>query len=412
MFSWALKELNIKDLKNHSKNPRQITKEQMRHLEVLIEKFGLIDKPIVNADFTIIGGHQRLRILKKNKIKTVECWVPDRILAQEDINHLCIGLNLNQGSWDFDILANEWDAIDLLKYGFTEEQLVGACQEAEQVVSEMEEETEEEVGKEEDAQTKLGDLYELGDHVLICGDSTDPDVVDRVLKDKEVTLMVTDPPYGVKYDASWRRVAAKGCRSTGKVLNDEIVDWRISYYLFTGSVAYVWHAGKHSSQVAKNLEDCDFEIISQIIWAKQHFALSRGDYHWKHEPCWYAVKKGHQHNWRGDRKQTTVWEIANLNAFGKSQEGDERTEHSTQKPLECMSRPILNHTEQGEYVYDPFLGSGTTLIAAERSKRKCIGIELSPAYCDVIVKRWIKCVTKNEKNPVVRKNGEEIVFDV
>lgn len=408
MINWKLETIPIKDLKEHPKNPRQISKDQFQRLSNLIAKFGLIDKPIVNLDRMIIGGHQRVKVLKKMKVKEVECWIPDHQLTDEEIDHLCIGLNLNQGTFDYDILANQWDAIDLLKYGFTEEQLLGISEEVEKVESLEDDEEGLEPAKDEDAVTKLGDLYELGDHRLICGDSTLPEYVDKVMDGKEVILMVTDPPYGVNYDASWRDQAGEGVRSKGKVKNDDKVDWTITYSLFNGSVAYIWHASKHTSEVAKNLENCNFEMISQIIWAKQHFALSGGDYHWKHEPCWYAVKKGHQHNWKGDRKQTTVWEIANLNCFGKSKEEDERTSHSTQKPLECMGKPIQNHTDKGDYVYDPFLGSGTTLIAAERLGRKCIGIELSPAYCDVIVKRYINYVSKQGMNAIIKKNGEII----
>lgn len=405
MINWHLVTLPIKSLKDHPKNPRQITKDQLHHLENLINKFGLIDKPIINKDCTIIGGHQRIRVLKKMKIKEVECWMPDVLIEQEDLDHLCIGLNLNQGSFDYDILANEWDAIDLLKWGFTEEQLFNSA-EAEQI--ESEDEVEQEIGKEEDAITKLGDLYQLGEHRIICGDSTIPEIVEKVTSEFEPIIMVTDPPYGVSYDAKWRGVAGKGSTAEGKVLNDDKVDWRISYSLFKGSVAYIWHSAIHSAEVAKNIEDCDYKIVSQIIWNKQNFALSRGDYHWKHEPCWYAVKNGHQHNWKGDRKQCTVWEIANLSSFGKSRDEDERTLHSTQKPLECMSKPIKNHTDKGDWVYDPFLGSGTTLIAAEQLGRKCIGVELSPVYCDVVVKRWINFRKKNQKEFFFIKNGERV----
>jgi DNA modification methylase len=140
---------------------------------------------------------------------------------------------------------------------------------------------------------------------------------------------------------------------------------------------------------------------------KQHFALSRGDYHWQHEPCWYAVKKGHKHNWQGARDQSTTWEVSNLNAFGANKD-DERTSHSTQKPLECMARPIKNNTAKGESVYDPFLGSGTTLLACEQLDRTCYGIELDPAYCDIIVDRWVKYRKKLGKDSMVKLNGENI----
>jgi DNA modification methylase len=223
--------------------------------------------------------------------------------------------------------------------------------------------------------------------------------------------MVTDPPYGVNYDASWRGKldANKGRKATsfGKVLNDENSDWTLSYKLFPGSVAYVWHSALHSHIVANNLLDCDFKIIYQIIWVKQS-GFSRGDYHWCHEPCWVCVKNKHTHNWQGSRKEKTTWEIQSRSAVGDTSKMEEFTGHSTQKPLECMAKPIRNNTAEGECVYDPFLGSGTTLIAAEKLKRKCIGIELSPAYCDVIVKRYINLIAKDGLNAIIKRNGEII----
>ena len=408
MIEWQLKTIPIKDLRDHASNPRKISKEQMNHLEGLIKKFGLIDKPIVNLDNVIIGGHQRIKILKKMKIKDVECWVPNKMLDEEEIDHLCIGLNLNQGEFDYDILSNDWNPIDLLKWGFTEEQLLASAREIEEIAGPMKDDESEllEPGKDEDAITKLGDLYEMGGHRLICGDSTNVDCVLKVLADHIPILMVTDPPYGVEYNPDWRGKAGKGQKASGKVQNDDKVNWSIAWSLFPGSVVYVWHAGKFAAEVQKSLEECEFDIVSQIIWAKQQFAISRGDYHWKHEPCWYAVKKGCNHNWKSDRKQTTIWEISNLNAFGSNKQEDERTAHSTQKPLECMATPIKNNTVRGDHVYDPFLGSGTTLIAAEQLDRKCIGIELSPAYCDIIVKRWISYRLKNGKSADIKLNSE------
>jgi DNA modification methylase len=200
-------------------------------------------------------------------------------------------------------------------------------------------------------------------------------------------LMVTDPPYGVEYDPDWRNDAAHagsmgapGGRALGKVENDWRDDWRETWALFPGDVAYVWHSALHLVNVANSLTATDFLLRSQIIWAKTNLAISRGHYHWQHEPCWYAVRKNHSAHWRGDRKQSTCWSIP------KPQSSE--TGHSTQKPVECMRRPILNHTVKGDAVYDPFLGSGTTLVAAESTERICYGLELSPAYCDVIVKRW------------------------
>lgn len=246
------------------------------------------------------------------------------------------------------------------------------------------------------ARAAVGDLWKLGPHLLLVGDSTDPEKVKYLMAAARAdggqppVLMVTDPPYGVEYDPEWREGADLGVgkRSKGKVTNDDRVDWSDAYRLFPGQVAYVWHAGRFSAEVAASLTGVDFEIISQIIWVKQHFALSRGDYHWQHEPCWYAVRKGSKHNWQGARDQSTVWEIANNNAFGGA--GEEKFGHGTQKPLECMARPIANSTAKGEAVYDPFCGSGTTLIACEKLGRRCIAVEIEPRYADQIIHRWEK----------------------
>lgn len=408
MIKWHLETRKISSLKNHSKNPRRLTEEQFKHLSTSLQKFGLIDKPIINPNGLIIGGHQRKNVLYKLGIKEVECWVPSSPLDDKQIDELNVRLNKNTGEWDFDILANEWDVKDLTEWGFTAEELAGAPITEIDPTEEDEDDGTLSPGTDEDAIAKLGDIFHLNEHRIICGDSTNGDIVCSLLEDSIPILMVTDPPYGVEYDPSWRDVAGKGCRAKGKVQNDDRINWALAWSLFPGSVAYVWHAGKFCSEVQKSLEQAEFEIISQIIWAKQHFALSRGDYHWQHEPCWYAVRKGHSHNWQGARDQSTTWEISNLNAFGKSNDkDDERTAHSTQKPIDCMLRPIKNNSQEGEGVYDPFLGSGTTLIACEQANRVCYGIELSPAYIDIIIKRWIKYMIKSNKDYSIKRNGEE-----
>lgn len=398
-MEWVLVKKKIRDLKPHPRNPRKLSKHDYEHLQKSLDKFGLIDKPIINTDDMIIGGHQRIAVLKKSGAKEVECWAPKATLSEKEIDELNIRLNRATGEWEWDTLANEWEVNDLLEWGFTEEELSidlsAAADEAEENAV---------LEPPKDPITRLGDLYELGEHRLICGDSTLPEVVAKVLDGAEPILMVTDPPYGVEYDPDWRGKAGKGQKASGKVKNDDRVNWSLAWHLFPGSVGYVWHAGKFCSEVQKSLEQAEYEVIAQIIWAKQNFALSRGDYHWQHEPCWYTVKKGHNHNWQGARDQSTVWEISNLNAFGTNQE-DERTAHSTQKPLECMRRPIRNNSAEGEGVYDPFLGSGTTLIAAEQLKRKCYGIELDPAYCNIIVQRWIKYRKEQGLSHEIKRNG-------
>jgi DNA modification methylase len=217
-------------------------------------------------------------------------------------------------------------------------------------------------------------------HRLMCGSSTEADTVAKVLGDVKPHLMVTDPPYGVEYDPAWRAKAGvnKNTKKMGVVENDDRADWSEAWALFPGDVAYVWHGGLHAGAVADSLTSTGFDIRSQIIWVKDRFALSRGHYHWQHEPCWYAARG--TASWTGDRKQCTTWNIKSRDDSGVG--------HSTQKPVECMKRPIENNSSPGQAVYEPFSGSGTTIIAGEMTGRHVYAIELNPAYVDVAVTRW------------------------
>jgi DNA modification methylase len=243
--------------------------------------------------------------------------------------------------------------------------------------------------------SRLGDLWLCGPHRVLCGDSTSVDAVARVCGAASGLpvpfLMVTDPPYGVEYDPEWRLQAGISkpwqTRAEGLVSNDDRDDWSAAWQLFPGDVAYVWHGGGHAATVAISLLESKLLIRSQIIWAKPSLVIGRGAYHWQHEPCWYAVRKGKSAHWNGDRTQSTLWQIPNMHRT-QGDVDDGKTVHSTQKPVECMRRPIVNHTSSGDAVYDPFLGSGTTMIAAERENRICYGLELAPEYVDVIVRRW------------------------
>jgi len=226
-------------------------------------------------------------------------------------------------------------------------------------------------------------------HRLFCGDCQNVDHVERLLDGEAPSLMVTDPPYGVNYDPTWRDGVETGLLQNvpvvmrGDVSGDDEADWSLAWDLSPAEVAYVWHAGSYASTVQRSLEDNNYLIRAQIIWVKDQLVLSRGAYHWKHEPCWYAVKKGKKANWRGGRKQTTVWEITGMNPVGKKAE-DPKTYHGTQKPLECMLRPIENH--EGD-VYDPFVGSGTTIVAAEQQLRSSFCMDISPNYIGIILER-------------------------
>ena len=201
---------------------------------------------------------------------------------------------------------------------------------------------------------------------------------------------------GVEYDPGWREEVGLGEVRTGKVENDQTVDWRAAWALFPGDVAYVWHAGIFAAEVSASLQAVGFDIRAQIIWAKQHIAISRGAYHWQHEPCWFAVRKGRTANWQGGRKQTTLWEVPSATGWGQSGDAADaaETNHGTQKPVELFRRPISNHTEPGDTVYDAFVGSGTAIIACEDLGRTCLAMEISPSYVAAAIARWEKFTSK------------------
>ncbi len=322
---------------------------------------GLDTVPVVLADELSETQIKAFRLLANQSANWAE-W--DELLLSDELN---------------DLLAEDYD---LSLIGFDDAELEAL------LAGEIDPETGSREGEDEVPEapetpiSRPGDLWVLGKHRLLCGDATVAIDVERVLGEVKPLLMVTDPPYGVEYDPGWRNKAgAAATKRTGKVLNDNRADWREAWALFPGDVAYVWHGALHATTVADSLEASGFNIRSQIIWAKDRLVLSRGDYHWQHEPCLYAVKKTGKGHWAGDRKQTTLWQIAN-------KDQDAETVHGTQKPVECMRRPILNNSNPGQAVYEPFMGSGTTLIAAETTGRVCLGIELNPAYVDVAVERW------------------------
>jgi DNA modification methylase len=390
-ITWTLRTFPIEGLTDYYKNPRSLSKIQFEQLKKSLDKFGMIDKPIINADeaHTVIGGHQRLHVLRAEGVKQVECWLPSRLLTEKEVEELNIRLNKNTGSWDFDVLANEWEFNDLIDWGFTDEELKGL-----DFGEEKPEDPGAQIDKAEELREKWGvesgQLWKLGEHRLICGDCTDRAVVERVC-DIQPEMMVTDPPYGVEYDPSWRVEAGVQERSfnSGKVENDDNSDWTPAWELFSGDVAYVWHAGVFSNIVQASLEICGFVVRAQIIWNKDLAVFGRGDYHWKHEPCWYVVRKGKNGNRTDDHAQSTIWDIPTIHSFANGHNAEEwkLTGHGTQKPVECMERPIRNH--KFDVVYDPFLGSGTTLIACERLSRKCRAVEISPAYVAVAIQRWV-----------------------
>lgn len=368
----------------YARNARTHSEDQVAQIAASIREWGWTVPVLVDEDGGLIAGHGRVLAARKLGIEEVPTMVATGWTEAQKRAYVLADnkLALNAG-WDADLLRVELADLQAFDFnlaltGFSEDELAGLLAEKTEGLTDPDEVPE--APTEPVAQP--GDVWILGKHRLVCGDSTHADTVAKALNGVTPHLMVTDPPYGVEYDPAWREqagVAASGS-AKGKVLNDDNADWREAWALFPGDVAYVWHAGLFAGVVGDSLTACGLQLRSQIIWDKGQLVLSRGDYHWEHEPCWYAVRKGAKGHWAGDRKQTTIWHIPKPR---KSETG-----HGTQKPVECMKRPIENNSSPGQAVYEPFSGSGTTIIAGEMAGRAVHAIELNPAYVDVAITRW------------------------
>jgi DNA modification methylase len=370
-------------------NPRTHTREQVANIAASIREFGWTNPVLVDGDDVISAGHARVLAAQQLAMKEIPVIVL-RHLTPAQRRALVIADNqlaIAGAGWDEEMLRIEIEALrdadyDLEILGFEDAEL--ALLLAQQEASEGLTDEDEIPPVPQVPVTRPGDLWSLGNskHRIICGDATLAGDVNRVLAGMKPLLMVCDQPYGVRYDPAWRkRAGINNSERMGRVDNDDRADWREAWALYPGDVAYVWHGALHAAVVAESLESCGFQIRSQIIWAKPSLVMGRGHYHWQHEPCWYAVRgTGH---WNGDRKQSTLWQIENRNQ-------DTETIHSTQKPVECMRRPLLNNSNVGQAVYEPFSGSGTTIIACEKEGRVCLAVEVNPSYVDITVTRWEK----------------------
>jgi DNA modification methylase len=376
---------SVESLIPYARNARTHSDEQVAQIAASIKEWGWTTPVLVDETGQIIAGHGRVMAARKLGIEEIPVMVARGWSeAQRRAYVLADNQLAANAGWDMDLLKVELGDLgeagfDLDLIGFSGDMLAGLLEEQTEGL------TDEDAVPDVPAEpvTVLGDVWTLGRHRIICGSSTEADTVAKLLSDVKPHLMVTDPPYGVEYDAGWRDDAMggkKGGRATGAVKNDDKADWREAWALFPGDVAYVWHADVLSPTVSESLVACDFDLRALIVWAKNRMVISRGHYHHAHEPCWYAVRKKGTGHWSGDRKQTNLWQI---DTPRKSETG-----HSTQKPVECMKRPIENNSSPGQAVYEPFSGSGTTIIAGEMTGRHVYAIELNPAYVDVAVKRW------------------------
>jgi len=403
-----LKVLPISVLKPAEYNPRKkLKKGDKEYKKILdsIEEFGFADPLVVNSDMTIIGGHQRLTVAQDLGYTEVPCAVVDIDKTREKA--LNIALNKITGQWDDNLLAELLEDIansgdfDIGKTGFDPPEIG-------ELFNKLHDKNVKEDNFDIDSElkqpvfSKPGDLWLIGKHRVICGDSTGEEVYTRLMDGQKANLVLTDPPYGVDVE-----------ETAGKIQNDNLPDAEFYDFLLSafrcmqanladdGSI-YVWHADTKGLIFRKAYEDAGFYLSGCCIWKKNALVLGRSPYQWIHEPCLFGWKKGGKHQWYADRKQVTVWE------YDKPKSSPD---HPTTKPVTLMAYPMKNSTMTNGIVLDPFLGSGSTLIACMETDRVCRGIELDPKFVDCIVKRAIAHNDGKYDDVFVIRDGQKLRFD-
>lgn len=381
----------IDNVQQHPDNPRRGDVEAIRSS---IRQHGFYGAVVVQKSTGyIIKGNHVWAACKAEGVEKIRAEYVDYDDSEAMEVVLMDNWTSDQGSYDYELLLKNLDAVkerngslehtgysdDVIKVIFKDLKRQQASVSIDNATVNVDQAAE----LQKKWNVKLGQLWQIGEHKLLCGDATNADDVTLLLNGDKPNLMVTDPPYGVRYDANWRNEEAEkknlayAARRIGKVENDDRADWSEAWALSLCDVAYVWHASWFTDIVKQSIEGNIGIVRNLIVWHKFNFAISRGHYNWMHELCWYAVRDGATASWIGDKTARTVWDDITLDT---NVEGG----HSTQKPIQCMARPIRNH--EGD-VYDPFLGSGTTMVAAEQLSRKCYGIDIEPKYCAVTLER-------------------------
>lgn len=374
-----IQDLAPADLTPYPQNPRH-NRSAVDNVAASILAYGFRQPIVVDEEMVIIAGDTRWKAAKRLKLATVPVHVAEGLTPEQARAYrLMDNRSGEDATWNMDLLSDELtdlltDGYDVGLTGFTNDELnkllgLGNALEGE-----------DDIPEDPEAKVKRGDIWSLGKHRLVCGDATHAADVEACLGDVRPNLMVTDPPYGVNYDPAWRVKLGLNKKTRKGVANDDNADWTEAWRLFTGDVAYVWHGGLHAAIVEESLNDTGLVVRAQIIWVKDKLVVGRGNYHWQHEPCWYCVRNQANGAWEGNRKQSTVWQFDRVLKLELG--------HGTQKPVEAMRRPIINNSSIGQAIYDPFLGAGTTMIACETEGRVCYGIDIDPAYCDVVLARW------------------------
>lgn len=399
-----IREIRLSELHPASYNPRKKLKKGDKEYEKIKQsllKFGYVDPIIVNKDLTVIGGHQRLTVLKDLDYETAKCVIVD--LSKEDEKALNIALNKITGQWDDQLLADL--LLDLQESDFNLDLTGFEPPEIDDILSNVHDKdlSDDDFDVEEELKkptfSKRGDIWQLGKHRVICGDSTKAETYEQLLGDKKANLVVTDPPYNVDVE-----------ETAGKILNDNMPDSEFYQFLFdmftqvekhieSDASIYVFHADTEGLNFRKAFKDAGFYLSGCCIWKKNSLVLGRSPYQWRHEPVLYGWRQKGKHQWFSDRKQTTIWEYDRPKSS---------KDHPTMKPIPLMAYPIQNSSMRGTIVLDPFLGSGSTLMATDQTGRVCYGIELDEKFVDVIVKRYIES-TGND-NVTVLRDGQTLTF--
>lgn len=394
-ITWTNERRKLKDLRPWERNPRQITKTQAQRLVESFDEFGQVETIAIGPNNEVYNGHQRLNVLmdKHGKDYELEVRVSSQALTEKQREKLTVYLHKGAaGEWDFDTLS-EFDLDDLLDWGFDKGELdLGLWAE------DAPEDVEPQIDKAEELRVKWGvesgQLWQLGEHRLVCGDCTDAGIIERLMQGEQAGVVVTDPPYNVAYSS-----LGSNTNNWGKIENDDMSDedfysWllkvakAIDSAIANGASIYLCHGDtdRKSIPFIDIFRDLDWKRSSTIIWAKQAASMGWQDYRSQHECLSYGWKQGAEHYFTKDRSQTTVWEI--------KRDAQASYKHPTQKPVELFEKAIGNSTQAQDLVYDPFLGSGTTLIACERLGRKCRAVEISPAYVAVAIQRWVDVTGK------------------
>jgi DNA modification methylase len=393
---------SIQKLVFYAKNPRK-NDAAVDRMVASIREYGFKIPVLARSSGEVVDGHLRLKAARKIGITDVPVILCDEWSeAQVKAFRLMVNRSVTWADWDEELLAQELADLkgldfDLSLTGFDDREI-------DDFLSDPGDDDRANVVPPvpENPAARLGDVWLLENHRLICGDCTQADVVAKLLGTVQPLLMVTDPPYGIELDSEWRdRAGLNGCgpaeasymkhRTVGhtntSISSDTRADWSEAFALVPSlQVIYAWHASVHTREVLEGLLRIGFLYPQQLIWNKGRTVLTRTHYWYQHEPCWYVRKKNAP--WFGRAgDNSTIWDSPSPKfIMGGSKE--EKFDHPTQKPVELMRKPILNHTKRGSAVCDPFLGSGTTLIAAELTGRICYGVELDPKYVDVIIQRW------------------------